>query len=738
VSPKIRAVYFKELRDCLRDRRTVFATVVIPLVLYPVMLLGMAEVTQMAQTKLEHEHHLIAIPVNTKSFFENTLNNLPSEEKAEEVTNLPSGAKTTIKKMVGEKAPVITPLDYVEMTPDAAESALAGGTVRAIVVMDPNFADDVKALKQVKLDVKFDQAEQRSNDAAIRVRTLFERYRKVVINQRLESSGLGHDTLEPFSINITNVAQATKVGGSVMGSFLPLLFIMMIITGAIHPAIDMTAGEKERSTLETLIGAPVRPIEIISGKFLAVATMALGNATLNVGSFALTFSMMPLAKMNGFEFPWAAVPLTLLLLLPLALFFSGLLLAVASFASNQKEAQIYCLPIYLVPVLGMMVVMMPGIDLEGPLLLTPVLNTALLIKQLFLSHGTGQQIAFVFISTCLYAAGAVAFAARIFAREEVLFSAQGSLRLFLNRKFFKRSAIPKPGDALVVAALLYPFNFYLQGYLQSALLVDKEKGFSSLAFAISVGVPIWLLFAALPIAISMYLKTDLKTTFLWRMPAPRAILGGVLLAAGGWLIAQEMVAIQSRFWEYSFEMDILSKFFHEKSQSVAGMLFLVFFVGITPGICEEHFFRGYLQQGVTRKDKWVGLLTVGVIFGAFHSPFWKFPITASMGVALAYVAWETASIWPGVIFHTLYNSMSVVMPTLLGMGDEKPVAGKGPSDIPLQYLLPSIALFVAGILLVRGTRPKAEVKTSNVLPAAPEMPSAHVMIPSAAAAGEHA
>ena len=735
MSPKIRAVYFKELRDALRDRRTVFATVVIPLVLYPVMLLGLTEVTQMAQTKLEREHHLIAIPANTKSFFEDTLNKLPAEEKAEETTNLPSGAKTTIKKVIGEKKPVINALEYVEMPLDASEKALAAGTVRAIVVMDDHFADEVKALKQVKLDVKYDQAEQRSNDAASRVHALFERYRKIVINQRLESSGLGHETLEPFSINITNVAQPTKVGGSVLGSFLPLLFIMMIITGAIHPAIDMTAGEKERSTLETLISFPVKPIEIITGKFLAVATMALGNAALNVGSFAFTFSMMP--KMGDFGFPWAALPLTLLLLLPLALFFSGLLLAVASIAANQKEAQIYCLPIYLVPVLGMMVVMMPGIELEGPLLLAPVLNTALLIKQLFLSHGTAQQIAFVFISTCLYAAGAVAFAARIFAREEVLFSAQGSLRLFLNRKFFKRAATPTPGDALVFAALLYPINFYVQLYLQTALLVDKESGFTSVAFAISAGLPIWLLFGALPIAVAAYLKADLKTTFLWRMPAPRAIAGGVLLAAGGWLIAQEMVAIQSRFWEYPFaEMDVLSKFLHDKAQTVSGMIFLVFFVGITPGICEEHFFRGYLQQGITRKDKWFSLLTVGLIFGAFHSPFWKLPITASMGVVLAYVAWETASIWPGVIFHTLYNSMSVVLPTLLGLGDEKPVPGKGPSDIPLQYLLPSIALFVAGILLVRGTRPKTEVKPT--LPAAPEIPTARPLIANITAAGEHA
>lgn len=746
MSPKIRAVFFKELRDSLRDRRTVFATVVIPLVLYPVMLLLTAEVTQMAQAKLEKEIHTIAIPVGTTEFFEKKLGSLPAEEESSDNVDSRDGAKALKSMTPGPKAVKAT-LTYAEMSPEAADKALTAGAVRAIVEMDPEFEAKVADLKPAKLDVKFDQAEQRSNDAANRIRTIFERYRKFVVNERLTRNGLGRQTLEPFAINIKNVAQPAKVGGSVMGSFLPLLFIMMIITGAIYPAIDMTAGEKERSTLETLIGAPVRPIEIISGKFLAVATMALGNATLNVGSFAMTFTMMPLAKMGGFEFPWAALPLTLLLLLPLALFFSGLLLAVASFAANQKEAQIYCLPIYLVPVLGMMVVMMPGIELEGPLLLTPVINTALLIKQLFLSHGTAQQVAFVFFSTCLYAAGAVAFAARIFAREEVLFSAQGSLRLFLSRKFFKPAAVPKPGDALVVAALLYPINFYFQGYLQK-LLLDLETGFSTAGFALSVGLPIWLLFGALPCAIAWYLKADLKKTFQWRMPAPRALLGGLLLAAGSWLIVQEMAALQSRFWEYPIDVDIVSNFLKNKSETIGGMLFLAFFIGVTPGICEEHFFRGYLQQGITRKDKWFSLITVGIIFGAFHSPFWKMPITATLGVAMAYVAYETASIWPGVIFHAVYNTMTVLMPAILTKagvnlaGDDKTI--KHTPDVPLQYLIPSIVLFIAGILLVRGTRPKAETENKSApLPpgggshAQPLLANGPVMV-NAPATGEHA
>ncbi|HYG76038.1 MAG TPA: ABC transporter permease subunit/CPBP intramembrane protease [Planctomycetota bacterium] len=707
LSPKVRAVFIKELRDSLRDRRTIFASVVIPVLLYPIMLLLSAEVSQIAKAKLEREVHVVAVPKGTLEFFV-SLNALPKDEDEKKPDVKPDAEAMKAAMPASPLAPKSDAMPqptliFKEYTEADADTALGAGEIRASVLLAADFKELIGSEKQAKLEVRYDQAEQRSRDAAERVRNLLERYERSIVKDRLARNNLDLATLHPLKVTTTNVAKAAKVGGSVLGSFLPLLFIMMLITGAIHPAIDMTAGEKERSTLETLISTPVRPIEIITGKFLAVATMALGNAALNVFSFALTISMMPLPKSANFSFPWEALPLTLLLLIPLALFFSGLLLAVSSLAANQKEAQIYCLPIYLVPVIGMMVVSMPGIELEGPLLLAPVANVALLIKELFLSHGTAQQITFVFFSTCLYAAGSVAFAGRVFAREEVLFSEQASLRLFLSRKFFKAGGIPKAGDALLVAALLFPLNFYFQLGLQKVLM--SADGFNASNFSLMVLLPLWCLFMALPIAVAWYLKLDLKKTFLWNAPTARAVLGAVCLGMGSWLVAQQLLAFQTHFWQFSAgEMEALERPMRELSNSYSGCALLIFLIGVTPGICEEHFFRGFLQQGLLKSGKWAALIAVGVIFGAYHFPLFRQPIVMLMGVVLAWVAYETRSMWPGVIYHTLHNSLGMTGPGLLKWKPEVTPPGEPMANVPLQYLIPALLLFGLGLLLVRGAR----------------------------------
>ncbi|HEY3324799.1 MAG TPA: ABC transporter permease subunit/CPBP intramembrane protease [Planctomycetota bacterium] len=702
--PKVRAVFIKELRDSLRDRRTVMATVFIPLLLWPVMLLLMTEATQMARTRLQHETHMVAVPVGKAAFFNEMAKLAPDEVKTDEQNG---GLDPEMKASFSREqiAAPKTTLYFREMSIPEAEKALEIGAVRAFVVLPDDFQQKLAAQKQTSIEIKYDQAEERSRDAQTRLHALFERYRREVVDKRLVAKSLTHDVLQPFNISSLNVAHAKKVGGSIIGAFLPMMFIMMIIAGSIHPAVDMTAGEKERSTLETLVGSPVRSIEIIAGKFLAVATLSLGNAGVNVASFAATFMMLPIAKAAGFEFPWAALPLTLLLLLPLALFFSGLLLAVASFAANQKEAQLYCLPIYLLTVLGIMTVSMPGIELEGPLLLVPVLNTALLIKSLFLGHGTAQQVVFVFASTCMYAAGAVALAARIFAREEVLFSAQGSVRLFLSRRFFKPTEHPRAGDSLLLAALLFPLFFYFQLGL-SKLLLDPGGEFNVRQFILLVGIPQYAAFLLVPLAVAWYLKTDLRKTFLWRPATFRAALGALLLGSSSWVVAHQLAAWQSVFWPFSpMDMEALEKPVKELSGTGGGLMMIIFLMAITPAICEESFFRGFVQRGLTSSKKWSSLIMVGIIFGAYHFPIVRQPVVMLMGISLAYVAYETGSLWPGVLYHFLHNTLSIFVPDLANWPASNLPPGQLP-NVPLIWLLPAVGVFILGLILVRGSKVK--------------------------------
>jgi sodium transport system permease protein len=711
--PKVRAVYIKELRDSIRDRRVVFASIIVPLMIYPVMMLGLAEVLISTQDRMSRETYTIAIPKGSTPFFDKLVDDYTHGEKLEDITGLGENAdpmaamkaaQAAKTELAGKPSKVITiPLKFSELESAEADKKLASGEVQAIVEVPNGFEEKVKNSEEASVDVRIDKAEHRSRDASARIFALFERYQKRAILERLKAHNMTAPEMHPFVFKTTNVADAAKVGGSIF-SFLPMLFIVMIIMGAMYPAIDMTAGEKERSTLETLIVTPVRPIEIIAGKFLAVTTLAIGTAALNVASCGGSFLMMPLPQLSELGVPWSALPLALLLLIPLTFFFAAALLAVASFASNHKEAGIYCMPVFMIPLIGMVMVVLPDVELDGPLLLAPVVNVALMIKELFLRHGTAQQVVFVFVSTCLYAAGMVALAGRVFAREEVLFNAQGSIRLFLSRRFFKRSERPRPGDALLVAAILFPLNFYFQSWLQKALLDITDIKVAN--FALVVAIPLYFIFFALPIGIAWYLKLDLKKTFQWNMPSYRALFGAVCLGCSSFFIAQQLQSWQSLFWHFSSaDMDMLNKPIEAMSRTGWGMTLLIFLIGVSPGICEEHFFRGFLQQGVLgRNNKWSALLLVGFIFGAFHFPLFRQPIVMLMGVALAYVAYESKSIWPGVCFHFLHNSLSLFLPAWTGMNKIVTQPGEPLPNVPLQWLIPALALFSIGLVLVRGAR----------------------------------
>ena len=718
--PKVRAVYIKELRDSIRDRRVVFASIIVPLMIYPVMMLGLAEVLMSTQERMSRESYVVAIPKGTQPFFDKLVDDYTHGEKLDDLSGLgansdplamkaaqaQTAATTAAKSDIAGGKPVKTitiPLKFSELDPADADKKLAAGEVQAIVVVPDGFEDKVKNSEAAEVNVRIDKAEHRSRDASARIVAMFERYERRAVLERLKSHNMSAPDMHPFVFNTTNVADAAKVGGSIF-SFLPMLFIVMIIMGAMYPAIDMTAGEKERSTLETLIVTPVRPIEIIAGKFLAVTTLALGTAALNVASCGGSFLMMPLPQLSELGVPWQALPLALLLLVPLTFFFAAVLLAVASFASNHKEAGIYCMPVFMIPLVGMVMVVLPDVELDGPLLLAPVINVALMIKELFLRHGTAQQVVFVFVSTCLYAAGMVALAGRVFAREEVLFNAQGSVRLFLSRRFFKRSERPRAGDALLVAAILFPLNFYFQSWLQKALLDLSDIKVAN--FALVVAIPLYLLFFALPVGIAWYLKLDLKKTFQWNMPSYRALFGAVCMGCSSFFIAQQLQAWQSTFWHFSTaDMDVLNKPIEAMTQSGWGTALLIFLIGVSPGICEEHFFRGFLQQGVVgRNNKWSALLLVGFVFGAFHFPLFRQPIVMMMGVALAYVAYESKSLWPGVIFHFLHNSLSIFLPGLTGMNKIVSQPGEPLPNVPLQWLGPAVVLFSIGLILVRGAR----------------------------------
>lgn len=399
----IRTIFFKELLDTLRDKRTLISSVVIPLLLFPLMTIGFGSVAAKAVKNLQKESISIVLlgetnaPVMTKR-----LGSTPGI-KLEKVTE-------DYKERIGNKKLRAA----IEFPPDF-ETALQEGKA----------GTNAPAVK-----IYTYEGEVRSQVAVRQLQGILQDYSEEIVAQRLKAKGLTRDTLKPFRTDVQNVAPPEKVSGSILSGLIPYMIIFLCFVGAVTPAIDLTAGEKERGTMETILVTPVSRSELVAGKFLLVVTVSLITTLLSVTSFAITFSLpMNSLKalgpqvgplMNFQVSPWSVL-WVLIMLLPLAVFFSAILLAVGTFARTFKEAQTYISPMMVLVIIPAVASTLPGFDLNAKLALVPILNVSLVCKDVLTANFPWHLIAITFVSSCAYACVALYGAVQAFKRESVLF-----------------------------------------------------------------------------------------------------------------------------------------------------------------------------------------------------------------------------------------------------------------------------------------------------------------------------
>jgi sodium transport system permease protein len=194
--------------------------------------------------------------------------------------------------------------------------------------------------------------------------------------------------------------------------------------------MDLTAGEKERGTMETILSSPIDRTHLVFGKFLVVLTASLATATLSVismgGSFAI-LSQFAREQSMGEGFPMLTmhaktVFAVFVMTLPVAVLFSAVLMTISLFAKTFKEAQSYLTPMTFIVIVPAIAAVLPGIELTSKLALVPILNVSLLCKELVTGTYHWNYIALIFFCTCLYAGIALFLAVKMFQRESVLFS----------------------------------------------------------------------------------------------------------------------------------------------------------------------------------------------------------------------------------------------------------------------------------------------------------------------------
>ncbi|HUJ42811.1 MAG TPA: ABC transporter permease [Opitutaceae bacterium] len=405
----ILTVYRKELRDSLRDRRTLISMIVVPTLMIPgIMLIGGVISLRVVKKASEEVPAVIVLGGDDSPLVRTAL---AADRKIRLVPASADWKQRIIDKQV--RAAVEIPAGF--------DAALAGGAAATV-------------------KIHHYESELRSGFAVGELRSFFSDYREKTVAARLVAHGLPAALVKPFEVKTVNVAPPEKVGGNIIGGIVPYLFILLCFTGAMYPAMDLTAGEKERGTMETILCSPVARVHLVLGKFLMVLTASLATVVWSLLSMGATFVLggmllagtaaggMAVAAKGGAP-RMSVLPLVdpvgtltvLAMVLPVAVLFSAVLMALSLFARSLKEAQSYVSPLIIVVIVPAMMGLLPGVELNARLALVPILNLALVCKELVSGVFHWNYLALIFGSTCLYAALALGICVRLFNREEVLF-----------------------------------------------------------------------------------------------------------------------------------------------------------------------------------------------------------------------------------------------------------------------------------------------------------------------------
>ena len=404
-------VYLKELKDTLRDRRSLMSMIIIPTFVMPALTFGVGKIAAGVVSKAREETPAVMIVGGDDS----------------------PGVAAALRQ--DKKLKVVpTTADWKQQISDKK--------VRAAVLIPAGFEAGLKAGAADPVVIYNYDGELKSGFAVSELEKFFRDLRDRTVTARLAERALPATLVKPFDLRRENVAAPEKVGGNLLGGIVPYLIIILCFTGAMYPAMHLTAGEKERGTMETLLCSPVARVDLVLGKFLMVLTGSLSAMLLSLTSMGLSAMAAGMmfgggggaklaaaamqAKAAGTAMPMID-PVGLLgvvgMVLPVAVLFSAVIFTVALFAKSYKEAQSYVAPMVFLIIMPAVVGMLPGIDLNARLALVPILNLSLVCKEMLSGIWHWNYIALIFGSSCVYAAVALTLAVKMFNREDVIFRA---------------------------------------------------------------------------------------------------------------------------------------------------------------------------------------------------------------------------------------------------------------------------------------------------------------------------
>lgn len=618
---RMKTLFKREILDILRDKKTLVMMILVPIILYPLLIVGMTVLMTSIMASQEEKTYLVA--------FENDV-----------------ALATEVERIFAENEEDLTyKIEIVESSDCKAE--LEALELDAYVVSDANG----------NIQIYYLSAKDNSTTAMSVLRDALDIYEDELREQRVSEAGLDVETiLNPVEVQNEDLSTTEESIGNIIGSMMPFLIITVILMGAIYPAIDVTAGEKERGTLETLLTLPVTNFEMIMSKFLAVSTIACASAVLNIFSMAGAMAFLVTSSFSAaaedlniaidFQNFIPGILFTIVVMMFFALLVTAVCMCTCVFAKNFKEANNYITPVMLVFMFGSYAPMLPDLELTAQTAAIPIVNVALMVEGLFQFNYNYGLFAIVLFSNVAYSLLAIMVLGKIYNSEAVLFSeGLSGVKIFSKRSEMKEKQMPGVGDVVLLLCVVLLLSFYVGSYAQI------KWGFGGLAIQQAI-----ILIA--PLFYAWYMKADAKKLFSIQKIKPLQLIGslciGIAVFVGALIVGALLVPV---FPESAENLSGLDAMLLEQP-----VYLLVLVMAVMPAIGEELLFRGFLMGTLKHKYKaWITIAVTTFIFAAFHMSLIKLFTIGVVGLGLTWVTYKTGSIVASICVHFLNNFMSVLI-----------------------------------------------------------------------------
>jgi sodium transport system permease protein len=661
----VKLILGREIRDQLRDRRTMFMIFVLPILLYPLLGLSFLQISQFMQ---EQPTRVLVVGARDlgelPALFEN-------DRFAAGLFKEPERARLLEVKFESDEPrdepPLADPQRREEASREKAERRVQTREFDAALCIPPDFSERLSLFRQAMKDraantelgdapnplIVYSTAHERSMIAFARLSEVLGAWKEQIVESHLQASRMPVAAARPFAAERIDVAGDSGLrGAATWAKILPMLLVLWAMTGAFYPAVDLCAGEKERGTLETLLSSPAQRSEIVLGKLATIMLFSMATAALNLIAMGVTgWAVVAQFPALGSPPPYAVVWLALAML-PVAALFSALSLALAAFARSSKEGQYYLMPLMLVTMPLVVMPMSPSMELNLGTSLIPVTGLVLLLRSV-LEGGYWQGLQFlppvaaVTLGCCWLA---IRWAVEQFNAESVLFreSERLDVGLWLRHLHRDRQPTPTVAEAVFCGVVILAVRFFM------GLAMKPPEDFDGFVMLTLASQLVVILTPAL--LMTAVLAGSAKQTLLLRRPRALAVPAAALLAVVLHPVAVQLASAVQRLYPIT-GMEAFAKHIEALTKD-APFWQILLLMALTPAICEELAFRGCILSGFRHLGhKWRAIIYSALFFGVTHAILQQSLIAALVGVVIGYIAVQTGSILPGMVFHAVHNGL---------------------------------------------------------------------------------